>query len=396
MEHAAGSTTQVDPAQGAMEHAAGSTTQIDPGSGAGLRHGLEPGARASVLVEALPYIRRFWQAVVVVKYGGNALAGTVRLDDDGSGLPLSATAAASGPRAAPGPTGSAPGPTGSAPGPGPAPGPTGADHAPPRAPWTSEATALASFAEDVVLMRSVGMLPVVVHGGGPQIGALMARLGKEPVFRDGLRVTDADTLDIARMVLVGKVNRDIVSAINIHGALAVGLSGEDANLIRASARDEALGFVGDVDVVDPEILTRLLAQGLIPVVATIGADMAGQSYNINADTVAGAVAEALGATKLIYLTDVTGLRSDPEDPTSLVPVTDAEGLDAMVATGAARGGMVPKIQACAHAVRHGVSRAHILDGRVPHALLLELFSDAGVGTMIVSEDQQAATKGSRP
>ncbi len=389
MEHAAGSTTQVDPAQGAMEHAAGSTTQIDPGSGAGLRHGLEPGARASVLVEALPYIRRFWQAVVVVKYGGNALAGTVRLDDDGSGLPLSATAAASGPRAAPGPTGSAPGP-------GPAPGPTGADHAPPRAPWTSEATALASFAEDVVLMRSVGMLPVVVHGGGPQIGALMARLGKEPVFRDGLRVTDADTLDIARMVLVGKVNRDIVSAINIHGALAVGLSGEDANLIRASARDEALGFVGDVDVVDPEILTRLLAQGLIPVVATIGADMAGQSYNINADTVAGAVAEALGATKLIYLTDVTGLRSDPEDPTSLVPVTDAEGLDAMVATGAARGGMVPKIQACAHAVRHGVSRAHILDGRVPHALLLELFSDAGVGTMIVSEDQQAATKGSRP
>ncbi len=396
MEHAAGSTTQVDPAQGAMEHAAGSTTQVDPGSGAGLRHGLEPGARASVLVEALPYIRRFWQAVVVVKYGGNALAGTVRLDDDGSGLPLSATAAASGPRAAPGPTGSAPGPTGSAPGPGPAPGPTGADHAPPRAPWTSEATALASFAEDVVLMRSVGMLPVVVHGGGPQIGALMARLGKEPVFRDGLRVTDADTLDIARMVLVGKVNRDIVSAINIHGALAVGLSGEDANLIRASARDEALGFVGDVDVVDPEILTRLLAQGLIPVVATIGADMAGQSYNINADTVAGAVAEALGATKLIYLTDVTGLRSDPEDPTSLVPVTDAEGLDAMVATGAARGGMVPKIQACAHAVRHGVSRAHILDGRVPHALLLELFSDAGVGTMIVSEDQQAATKGSRP
>ncbi len=379
-----------------MEHAAGSTTQVDPGSGAGLRHGLEPGARASVLVEALPYIRRFWQAVVVVKYGGNALAGTVRLDDDGSGLPLSATAAASGPRAAPGPTGSAPGPTGSAPGPGPAPGPTGADHAPPRAPWTSEATALASFAEDVVLMRSVGMLPVVVHGGGPQIGALMARLGKEPVFRDGLRVTDADTLDIARMVLVGKVNRDIVSAINIHGALAVGLSGEDANLIRASARDEALGFVGDVDVVDPEILTRLLAQGLIPVVATIGADMAGQSYNINADTVAGAVAEALGATKLIYLTDVTGLRSDPEDPTSLVPVTDAEGLDAMVATGAARGGMVPKIQACAHAVRHGVSRAHILDGRVPHALLLELFSDAGVGTMIVSEDQQAATKGSRP
>ena len=286
--------------------------------------------RASVLVEALPYIRRFWGAVVVVKYGGNALAGA------GAGAP-------------------------------------------------TEAEALASFAEDVVLMRSVGMLPVVVHGGGPQIGELMARLGKTPEFRDGLRVTDAETLDIARMVLVGKVNRDIVSAVNVHGALAVGLSGEDARLIRATARDQSLGFVGDVDVVAPEILQRLLAEGLIPVVATIGADPAGQAYNINADAVAGAIAEALGATKLVYLTDVAGLRADPDDPGSLVAVTDPAGLEDMVRSGAARGGMVPKVEACARAVRAGVGQAHILDGRVPHALLLEIFTDAGVGTMVAAD-----------
>ena len=162
-------------------------------------------------------------------------------------------------------------------------------------------------------MRAVGMHPVVVHGGGPQIGELMARLGKVPEFRDGLRVTDAETLDIARMVLVGKVNRDIVSAINVHGPIAVGVSGEDAGLILASQRSAELGYVGDVASVNPSILERLLAQDLIPVVATIGSDEAGQAYNINADTVAGAVAEALGAAKLIYLTDVEGLRRDRDD-----------------------------------------------------------------------------------
>jgi len=298
---------------------------------------------ADVLVEALPYIRRFWGAVVVVKYGGNALAG--------------ATAEGASDTAAGDHRGDA-----------------------------GEAAALASFGQDIVLMRSVGILPVVVHGGGPQIGALMSRLGKEPEFRDGHRVTDAETLEIARMVLVGKVNRDIVSAINVHGALAVGLSGEDANLIRATVRDATLGFVGDVDVVDPEILNRLLAQGLIPVVATIGAGPGGQPYNINADAVAGAVAEALGASKLIYLTDVPGVRSDPDDPASVLAEVTAGQLDAMVASGAARHGMVPKVVACAHAVRHGVGQAHILDGRVPHALLLELFTDAGVGTMVVGDD----------
>jgi acetylglutamate kinase len=278
---------------------------------------------ASLLVEALPYIQRFRGTIVVVKYGGNALAGAADSD------------------------------------------------------------ALASFAQDVVLMRAVGILPVVVHGGGPQIGALMARLGKEAEFRDGLRVTDAETLDIARMVLVGKVNRDIVSAINVHGPLAVGMSGEDANLITAAQSHVDLGFVGNVAVVDPTMLQRLVAEGIIPVVATIGADAAGQAYNINADTVAGALAEALGAEKLIFLTDVEGLRVVPDDPTTLIHRANLDVVDEILRGGGAVGGMKPKIEACAQAVRGGVGRAHILDGRVPHALLLELFTDSGVGTMVL-------------
>jgi acetylglutamate kinase len=275
-----------------------------------------------MLVEALPYIRRFRDAIVVVKYGGNALAG-------------------------------------------------------------SEVTPLASFAQDVVLLHSVGIKPVVVHGGGPQIGDLLRRLGKEPEFRDGLRVTDADTLEVARMVLVGKVNRDIVSAINVHGPLAVGLSGEDAKLISAAAHSGGLGFVGTVIGVDPTILLRLLAEGLVPDVATIGSDSSGQAYNINADTVAGALAESLDAEKLVFLTDVEGLRTDPADEGSLVRQVTADQLSQMVESGAAAGGMVPKAQACIRAVQAGVRRAHVLDGRVPHALLLELFTDGGVGTMVV-------------
>jgi len=292
---------------------------------------------ASVLVEALPYIRRFWGKVVVVKYGGNALHASA--DGGGGDAGTGATTAPDG--------------------------------------------ALASFAQDVVLMRAVGMLPVVVHGGGPQIGELMTRLGKETEFRNGLRVTDADTLDIARMVLVGKVNRDIVSAINVHGPLAVGMSGEDANLITAAPTDVELGFVGNVSLVDPTMLQRLVAEGLIPVVATIGADAAGQAYNINADTVAGALAEALGAEKLIFLTDIEGLRVVADDPTTVIHQASLDVVDEIIRSGNAQGGMMPKVEACARAVRAGVHRAHILDGRVPHALLLELFTDAGVGTMVL-------------
>ena len=278
--------------------------------------------KAATLVEALPYIRRFAGKVVVVKYGGNALAGT-------------------------------------------------SDH-----------DALALFAEDVVLMRLVGIRPVIVHGGGPQISALMARLGKQAEFRDGLRVTDADTVDIARMVLIGQVNPQLVSAINVHGNYAVGVSGEDAGLIRATARDPQLGYVGDVESIDPSILRNLLADEFIPVVATIGTDAGGQAYNINADTVAGAIAESLGAEKLVYLTDIDGLRRRVADAATLIRQTTADELEQLVADGTIAGGMIPKVTSCVHALRNGVRRAHILDGRIAHVLLLEIFTDAGIGTMV--------------
>ncbi len=283
--------------------------------------GFAPERRASALVEALPYIQRFRGAVVVVKYGGNAMV---------------------------------------------------------------DPQLAATFAEDIVLLRSVGLRPVVVHGGGPQIGALLGRLGKESEFVDGLRVTDQETLDVARMVLVGKVGRDIVGAINVHGAYAVGLSGEDGGLITAAPRDESLGFVGDVDVasVEPGIIERLLAEGMIPVVSSIGSDRAGQAYNINADTVAGALAGALGAEKAIYLTDVAGLLTDVDDPASIVARATVGELEAMIDDGIVSGGMTPKVRACIDAVGSGAASAHMLDGRIPHVLLLELFTDHGIGTMV--------------
>jgi acetylglutamate kinase len=275
--------------------------------------------KAHVLAEALPYIREFTGKTVVVKYGGNAM----------------------------------------------------------------EDPALADlFAQDIVLMRLVGMNPVVVHGGGPQISDLMRRLGKEPTFVDGLRVTDAETVDIVRMALVGKVNREVVASVNQHGSYAVGLSGEDAGLITVDQRDERLGFVGDVRTIDPSILERLIREELIPVVATVGVDDAGQAYNVNADTVAGAIAEALGAEKLVYLTNIHGLYGDLDDESSLVSHIDVDGLERMVEAGQLSEGMIPKIRSCIHALRHGVARAHILDGRIPHALLLEFFTREGIGTMV--------------
>jgi acetylglutamate kinase len=276
--------------------------------------------KAALIAEALPYIRRFAGRVVVAKLGGSAMA------DGGS---------------------------------------------------------LDRFCSDIVLMRSVGMRPVVVHGGGPQIGHLMQRLGKTPEFRDGFRVTDAETLDIARMVLVGKVNRDIVRGINVHAPIAVGLSGEDACFIRATAREASLGFVGNVERVDPTLIEKLIAEELVPVIATIGSDPTGQAYNINADTAAAAVAAALSAEKLVYLTDVRGLMRDVADDESLVPHVTVADVEAMAAGGAIAGGMIPKMEACVTAVTAGVGAAHILDGRVPHALLVEFFTDAGLGTMVV-------------
>jgi len=278
---------------------------------------------AAVLTQALPYIQRFSGSTVVVKYGGSAMD---------------------------------------------------SDH-------------LAGFAADIVLMQSVGIRPVVVHGGGPQIGEMMARLGLEPRFVDGLRVTDAETLDIARMVLVGRVNRDIVSAINVHGPLAVGVSGEDAGLIQARAENPELGYVGTVDTVNTAIIDRLLDESLIPVVSTIGADATGQALNINADTVAGILAGALGAAKAVFLTDVEGLYADPADPSTLISVTTASDLDAMISSGDLTGGMIPKAAAAIHAVRHGVASAHMVNGATPHVLLLELFTDSGVGTMVYPDSQ---------
>jgi acetylglutamate kinase len=279
-------------------------------------------AKAELLTEMLPYIQRFAGQIVVIKYGGNAMI---------------------------------------------------------------DAALAKQFASDVVLLRQVGMLPVVVHGGGPQIGDMMKRLGKDAVFQDGLRVTDAETLDIARMVLVGKVNRDIVSVLNVHGPRAVGLSGQDAGIITAEARDPSLGFVGNVRHVNPMIITQLLSEGLIPVIATIGADTTGQAYNINADTVAGAIAASLNAAKIIYLSDVPGLLRDVEDPTSLINRITTPDLRTKLASGELDGGMIPKITACVDAVDEGVERAHLLDGRVPHVILLEIFTNAGIGTMITHD-----------
>jgi len=285
---------------------------------------LDPLTTARVLVEALPYIRRFSNQIVVVKYGGNALAGT------------------------------------------------------------SEHDALALFAQDIVLMHTVGIRPVVVHGGGPQINELLAKLNIASQFKDGLRVTDADTMAVVRMVLTGQVNPQIVSAINTFGNIAIGVSGEDAGLIKAKQRNPELGFVGDVDKVNPEVLHGILNEGFVPVISTIGVDDSGQPYNINADTVAGAIAGALDAEKIMYLTDIEGLRRDVSDASSLIKRISLAELQNLIDDGTVAGGMIPKVGSCMEAVRSGVRGAHILDGRIAHVLLLELFTDAGVGTMITA------------
>ncbi len=279
---------------------------------------------ASVLVEALPYIRKWRGKIVVIKYGGNAMASNPKDENE----------------------------------------------------------ILKSFANDVAILQSVGIRVVVVHGGGPQIGEMMQKLGKTPEFVDGNRVTDQETLDIARMVLVGKVNSDIVRAINMHGPLAVGLSGEDAQLIIASLRHESLGFVGDVKIVDPTILFRLLSEDLVPVIATIGTDESGQSYNINADVVAARVAEALESEKLIYLTDVVGVLKDKDNPESLISALDISSAKELIDQNVIVGGMIPKIKAAIGAVESGVKSVHILDCRVLNSLLIELFSVSGLGTMV--------------
>lgn len=283
----------------------------------------DPAIAVDVLLQALPYIQEFRGAIVVVKFGGNAMASPELFEQ---------------------------------------------------------------FAKDVVLMHRVGLHPVVVHGGGPQIGYWLARMGKETSFVDGRRVTDAETLEIAQMVLIGKVNSDIVAALNTNGPVAVGLSGTDAKLLEATAHDPELGFVGAVTRVNPELITRTLAMDLIPVIATIGADETGQTYNINADDAATEVAQALGAEKLIFLSDVPGLLADVDDPGSLIDRISTTEAQQHIHSGVISGGMVPKMAGCIRAIEHGVGSVHLIDGRLPHVLLLELFTQAGVGTMVVAED----------
>jgi len=272
------------------------------------------------LLEALPYIREFHGKTVVIKYGGAAMI---------------------------------------------------------------DASLKEEFARDVVLLKYVGMNPVIVHGGGPEITSYMQRLDLPVQFVDGLRVSNAETVEVAKMVLVGKVNKDIVLLINRHGQPAIGLCGDDGLLFRAKRKPapsgQDIGFVGAIERVDVDVLTHV-AQDYIPVVASVGADRDGNSYNINADEAAGAVARALTAYKLMFLTDVPGWLADPEDPGSVV---SEAGVDSVIeALAGIGGGMRPKLQACVEAIQGGVSFAHIVDGRVPHSLLLELFTNAGQGTKI--------------
>jgi acetylglutamate kinase len=284
---------------------------------------ITPNETASLLIQALPYIRRFTGKTLVLKVGG---------------LPMTDPARAR------------------------------------------------SLAKDVLLLHSVGIRPVLVHGGGPQIDDLMRKLGKSPEFRDGLRVTDGETLDLVRMVLVGKINRELVSALNALEPVAVGVAGEDGRLLEAAPIDPKLGFVGKVGAVRAGLLHALLDDGLVPIVSTVGSDANGQPYNINADDAARAIAVAMGAEKLVYLTGAAGLLDDPNDPSTLVHyLTPAEARGRIDAEGVS-GGMIPKLTACAEAVEGGVGSAHMIDGRAEHAILIELFTDSGIGTMVRREE----------
>ncbi len=240
---------------------------------------------------------------------------------------------------------------------------------------------------DVVFLACVGLRPIVVHGGGPEINSWLDKLGIEPQFKDGLRVTDAATMDVVEMVLVGRVNKEIVALINRAGGLAVGLCGTDGNLIRARPHDqEGIGFVGEVTSVNIELLNSLIEDGYIPVVSSVAADETGQAYNINADIVAGELAAALGAEKLILLTDTLGILRDYRDASTLINKLDIQEARDLINAGIVSGGMIPKVNCCVRSLAQGVRAAHIIDGRIPHALLLETLTDAGIGSMIVASE----------
>jgi acetylglutamate kinase len=278
--------------------------------------------RVRVLSEALPYIQQFAGRTVVIKYGGAAMKDSSLKD---------------------------------------------------------------KVIRDIVFLASVGVRPVVVHGGGPEINSWLDKLGIEPQFKDGLRVTDAPTMDVVEMVLVGRVNKELVALINQAGGLAVGLCGKDANLITARPVDqEGIGFVGEVSSVNGRLVESLVKSGYIPVISSVASDETGQAYNINADTVAGEIAAALGAEKLILLTDTPGILRDYQDPSTLLTRLNIQQARDLIAQGIVGGGMIPKVNCCVRSLAQGVRAAHILDGRLPHALLLEIFTDEGIGSMIVA------------
>jgi len=277
--------------------------------------------KAEILIEALPYIKEFYGKKVVIKYGGAAMTDCALKD---------------------------------------------------------------KVMQDIVLMKFVGMHPIVVHGGGPEINAMLQRLGLNVAFVDGLRVTDRETMEIVEMVLGGKVNKEIVAGINAWGGKAVGISGKDGSLIEARPLNTAgeIGFVGKVHRVNPEIIESIIGNGYIPVIAPIGMDDRQETYNINADMVASAIAIAIKADKLVLLTDVPGLLKDPAEKESLISVLKISEVEHYMEKGVIAGGMIPKIKCCVESVAGGVGRTHIIDGRVPHSILLEIFTDEGIGTMV--------------
>ncbi len=286
--------------------------------------------REQILIEALPYIREFYDSIMVFKIGGSIM---------------------------------------------------------------SDRTVLEDFVQDVVLLRYIGIHPIIVHGGGPEISEAMEKFGKKAEFVGGLRVTDKETLGIARMVLLGNINADLVSLIGKHGGKGIGLSGQDGMFLRAKKKPPVkiqgkepidLGFVGDVNKVDPEILMIMAGKGYIPVISPIAADDEGNNLNVNADTVAGAVAIAMHAKKFFSITDVEGVRMNPDDPSSVISEFQASDFERLVQESVIKGGMIPKVEACVRVVKGGVDKAHIIDGRKHHAILLELLTTEGVGTMISS------------
>lgn len=281
--------------------------------------------RAEVLVQALPYIRRYYGKIVVVKYGGNAMINE---------------------------------------------------------------SLKQQVMEDMVLLHLVGVKVVLVHGGGPEITDTMARLGKKTEFVDGLRVTDKETVDIVQMVLAGKINKTLVNLLQMKGGKAMGISGMDGGLIRAEMKDERLGYVGTVTGVNAEPIFDLLEKGYIPVVSTLGCDSSGNTYNINGDTAAACIAGALGAERLIMMTDIAGVLRDKDDPTTLIPSISVAQAKTLYDEGVISGGMIPKVDCCIDALSRGVKKVIIMDGRVPHSILMETLTDEGAGTMVYTDGEE--------